>query len=110
MTRPSTVHFAEVVQGKDLITRLATLDLPALMCDSLVFILYWGEDHLAAQEGGMPGGGEGGEVEGEEGGEEGGGRRGGRGGGRGGEQGGGEERRREGWREDRLCTRALCMS
>ena len=77
MTRASTVHFAEVVQGKDLIARFGTLDLPALMCDSLVFILYWGEDHLAAQEGGMTGGGE-------EGGEEGGRRE-----GRRGEEGGG---------------------
>ena len=86
MTRASTVHFAEVVQGKDLIARFGTLDLPALMCDSLVFILYWGEDHLAAQEGGMPGGGEEGGEEGGEGGEEG-GRRGEEGGEEGGRRG-----------------------
>ena len=48
--------------------RFGTLDFPALMCDSLVFILHWGEEHLVTQEGGMPGAeGEGGGEEGREG-------------------------------------------
>lgn len=49
--------------------RFGTLDFPALMCDSLVFILHWGKEHLVTQEGGMPGAeGEGGGGEGGEGG------------------------------------------
>ena len=63
MTRPTTIHFAEVVQGQDFIMRVGTLYFPALMCNSLVFILYWGEEHLVTQEGGMPGTeGEGGDT------------------------------------------------
>ena len=63
MTRPTTIHFAEVVQGQDFIMRVGTLYFPALMCNSLVFILYWREEHLVTQEGGMPGTeGEGGDT------------------------------------------------